>query len=713
MPTSRDRLRVYLCDLTHDSILLVSDTIPVNIGFIGAYARKVHANAIDVSLFKYPRTAIEAIRAAPPDVIALSNYSWNSRLSEHLAGIAKRIHPATLTVQGGPNFPERGDLQLEFLKSRPNTDVFVELEGEVAFAELIAEVLAARDSGRPLSERPIPGCVRIAPSTRGSPEPTLLKGERPERLRDLDEIPSPYLDGSLDDFFDGRLAPFIETNRGCPFECTFCHTGNRYFNKINTFSIDRIRSEIHRIGPHMKATGIRHLYLADTNFGMYARDKEICDELRRAQDLYGWPLHMYATTGKNNKERVIEITRSLGQSLTVHMSVQSMDSTVLANIKRSNIRLEDYRAINRTLAARGQFTRGEVIIGLPGETRESFTRGMSQLLNGDVSVLTSYTLILLHGTEFKDPDYQKRFGIVGKYRLVPLNFGEYDGERIFDVEEAGIENDHMSFDDYLWLRGLSLMVEVLHNSRPFLEFFRYVRAFGVAPFDLILRLYESKDGAPAGVREVFEGFMRETRDELWDSEEALVAHYRRAENFQHLLTGEAGGNVINKYKAAALVVALEDWIDFVGATCRDLALERSDGRDATEIEREVATLRAFTLQKLDGLLDARADTSPREMLSGYDVLGWLAAKGGEPLSEHLRDAPIRYCFEYSIDQIAVREDMFRRYGTGLNGISKIVTRVSSIESLIRHVRPADGWPASTDDRGRLEASVNTSAYSYK
>jgi len=42
-----------------------------------------------------------------------------------------------------------------------------------------------------------------------------------KRIKDLDEIPSPYLTGVLDKFFDGKLAPFIETNRGCPFTCSF------------------------------------------------------------------------------------------------------------------------------------------------------------------------------------------------------------------------------------------------------------------------------------------------------------------------------------------------------------------------------------------------------------------------------------------------------------------------------------------------------------
>ena len=685
-------LRIYMCDLSHDSILLSSDTIPINIGFIGAYAKKIHGDEIDITLFKYPQQVIKAIRELPPDLIALSNYSWNSNLSEHVAGIAKQANPQTVTVQGGPNFPERDDLQLQFILARPSTDFFVELEAEVAFSTLVGNVLAARDGGEPLAELASPGCVSIVPSTRRGAHPILRKGERPNRIKDLDEIPSPYLNGMLDSFFDGQLVPFMETNRGCPFACTFCHTGNVYFNKINNFSIERIKAEIEYIGKRIAESGITHLYLADTNFGMYLRDREISSELARAQEQYGWPFHIYATTGKNNKERVIEVTKELGQALTVHMSVQSMDATVLKNIKRSNIRLDDYMQINRTLAARGQYTRGEIIAGLPGETKESFTRGVEELLDADVNILTSYSLILLHGTPFKDPDYADQYGFVGKYRLVPLNFGEYAGVRVFDGEETGIANKDMSFDDYLWMRGLSLMIEVLHNSRPFDEFFKYARAHGLKPFTFIMKAYEKIDRAPAAVQAVFEGFMKETRGELWDSEEQLVAHYSDDENYKKLLDGEVGGNVINKYKAASLVVALDSWIDFLADLCVETASATSpsvNGGDS-QAAREIRVLKEFVKNKLAGLLDPQQDGAARPMESNYDIEAWMQDSGSAPLAEFESSTPIEYEFFYSREQLAVQKDMLRRYGSDLNGISKIVTRVSSIESLFRHCRATKG-----------------------
>ena len=74
----------------------------------------------------------------------------------------------------------------------------------------------------------------------------LIKGlKTQERIKFLDDIPSPYLNGMLDHFFDGRLSPFIEANRGCPFKCSFCHTGNDYFQKIHMFSNDRILANSH------------------------------------------------------------------------------------------------------------------------------------------------------------------------------------------------------------------------------------------------------------------------------------------------------------------------------------------------------------------------------------------------------------------------------------------------------------------------------------
>ena len=94
--------------------------------------------------------------------------------------------------------------------------------------------------------------------------------------------------------------------------------------------------------------------------------------------------------------------------------------------------------------------------------------------------MTIYTLMLLHGTEFKDPEYRKRFGYEGKFRIVPLNYGEYDSVKVFDYEEVAIQTDSTSFQDYLDLRGMALFIESLINGRPFDELFSYAEKFGIS-----------------------------------------------------------------------------------------------------------------------------------------------------------------------------------------------------------------------------------------
>ena len=110
------KLNIYLCDLTYDTIILVSDTIPINIGFVGSYLLKNFSEKINIELFKYPNDVINNLKKNPPDILALSNYSWNSNLSEYVASLAKKINPNIIVIQGGTNFPHQPELQEIFLK---------------------------------------------------------------------------------------------------------------------------------------------------------------------------------------------------------------------------------------------------------------------------------------------------------------------------------------------------------------------------------------------------------------------------------------------------------------------------------------------------------------------------------------------------------------------------------------------------------------------
>jgi len=398
-----------------------------------------------------------------------------------------------------------------------------------------------------------------------------------------------------------------------------------------------------------------------------------------------------ATTGKNNKERVIEITGILGKMFSVNMSVQSMDEQVLSNIKRSNIKLDHYVKVNDHLRDQGRATKAELIIGLPGETRESFIEGVEKVIDAGVSSTTIYTLMLLHGTEFKDPAYRDEFGIKGKFRIVPLNFGEYGGTRVFDYEEVGVENKHMSFDDYIYLRGFALLVESLLNGRPFDEFFRYAMLLGENRPTFLKRVYDNIHKASPEVRAVMDDFLEETRSELWNSEEELLAHYRKPENYARLVKGEVGGNLIYKYKSQSVAFTPNEWIDFLAQQLKELAADAIDDTDAKDQALvEIDAITTFCRDKVAGLLNAEADTAPIEDDFNFHIAAWLHDQEDVPLSRYACGEPVRYVFAYSDEQLHTRHDQFTRYGTDVNALSKIVTRISNLESLFRGISTPAG-----------------------
>ena len=684
------KLKIYFCDLTYDTILLVSDTMPINIGFIASYVNKHLKNEIECSLFKYPKNAIETIKNDPPDMIALSNYSWNSNLSEFVASIAKKYNPNVITTQGGTNFPHKVELQKDFVKIRKNTDVFSVLEGEKSTLNLVKRILESNLNRNKIFEKPIDGCVFIHPENKNLSESdqTFVVGKSLDRIKDLDEIPSPYLNGTLEKFFDGKLTPFLETNRGCPFTCSFCHTGNDYYHKLNKFSSERVKDEIKYIGKRAGKLGISNLHIADVNFGMYQQDGRVCEWLMESKRKYGWPHQIMATTGKNAKERIMEVTNILDPGmLNLNMSAQSMDDHVLENIKRSNIKVSVMKEINEELRKRGRVTKSELIMPLPGESKQTFFKGMNDLLDSNTGSLTIYTLMMLHGTEFQNPKFREKWGYVGKYRIVPLNFGEYDSTRIFDYEEAGIATKDMPFADYIYIRSIALMVESLVNGRPYNEIFQFASSLGVSKADFLKRLRDNIDKAPKTIQTLFNDFVEDTKLELWDRENELIAHYKKDENYELLKQGKVGGNLIYKYKARSIVLSKNEWIDYMQDVLKAVVLEKKGELFYNEdIKTQINEIGFFCRYKLNGVLDANSEAIPQIKNFNYDILSWIDSGKNQSLKNFKSSKSITYSFEFSKDQQVDRIDVFKRYGADLNGVSKIVTRISNLESQFRKIR---------------------------
>ena len=310
--------------------------------------------------------------------------------------------------------------------------------------------------------------------------------------------------------------------------------------------------------------------------------------------------------------------------------------------------------------------------------------------------------MMLQGTEFKTPDFRKKYGYKGKYRIVPLNFGEYDGEKVFDFEEVGISTKDLSFEDYLSLRSIALMVESLHNGKPFEEFFLYAKQYKIKPATFINSLYDHISNAPESVKKVFNGFIKETKDELWESEQELTNFYKKNDNYELLKKGKVGGNLIYKYKSKSLTEAKLGWIDYLAEQLFENIQENSKEINLEKIKKEIEEIRIFTIFKLEGLLEHKSKVASIKHEFNYDMLNWIDNLGQKELSEFQLKNKKLYYFEYTDEQIKNRNDYFKRYGKDINALSKIVTRISNLESQFRKIKnseinsPRDIYKKSTE-----------------
>jgi len=665
-------LKIYLGDLTYTTLSLATEAFPLNIGYVGAYCEKVFGDQVEITLFKYVYDLELAIHESAPDILALSNYPWNHALDLELFDMMHGIRPETMCVMGGSNIDHQPHQQAGFMKAKPMIDIYVYLEGEIGFSNIVGEILNGSEQGLDrarLKKEPIPGCLFI--DAQGE----FVRGPAIPRQRSMDEYPSPYLTGLMDKFFDGKLSPMLETNRGCPFSCSFCHEGHSTFQKVNFFSMERVIAELEYVAQRVKEP-VHNLMFCDPNFGMYHRDVEICESIAAIQAKTGWPKDIFATTGKNNKERIAQSLYELNGTMQMWLSVQSLDETVLENIKRTNISLDDMMHLQDSLTANKLPSMSEIILGLPGETYESHIKSISSLVMAGVDFISAYTLMLLSGTEMNSPEQREKWGFKTKFRILPRDFGKLaNGRNVIEVEEVAVGTKTMSFEEYLALRRYHLIISVIYNGKPFAALFKLLRELDLDAFLFLKDVIERVSEAPASVQELMADFEDETKNELWESEQELREFYSHDVNYDRLVSGELGSNLLQKYISISLSEAPEHWAEYVFLVAQDFASKQINNSEPSVLEK-LDNINRYCTARVRNLFDPdRLTVIPEEVL-GYDIEEWVEDLSGRSLEELTYDSPRRMKFMFTDEQYKVTEDYIARFGRTQQGIGKIFTKMN-------------------------------------
>jgi radical SAM superfamily enzyme YgiQ (UPF0313 family) len=648
-------MRIYLADLGHNQVTKTSDSYPLGVASLATYLidRIKMGRRPDVVIFREPEDLKAALDGESPHVLGLSCYSWNYQLALSFARYAKRKSPSTITMMGGPNFPLTAAEQESFLRSMPDVDVAVRgptAESERAFLNVIQHLADVRGSLEGLLDEPVPGNLWI---DRWTDE--FIIGAPVERIKDLDEIPSPYLAGLMDPFWKTGYFPLMQIARGCPFSCQFCNSAVQSYSKIHTHSLEYLKAELTYAAERVART--MPLCLADDNFGMYELDVEVAEFIAWLQDKYDWPRFIRATTGKNRGERIIEVMRKTRNAFPMTAAVQSTSALVLKNIQRSNIKLETYAQLQREARAQGMQSYGEMILSMPGETKDSHLKGINDLMDSGVLRISANQLILEHGAPLSNPDQRQRFAIKTHFRVVSRNIGDYGtGEPVIETEEMVAETATLSFADYLEVRVFHLLLQIFYYESNFDEAFKYAKECGLKTFEVLQVAQRQLDRAPAGFRALIDDFVRETREELFESHEETVAWARA--RLPELISGELGGNLLSKYSMMGRFFVTQDSVDFL-----ETAIASALGKHMTNTMRDELTTVARYLGAV--LLHAPFKETMRRtgtFTAMYDIEAWRTDCEAKPLSAFRTAFPVSWSASINPKIRAMFEDRLAMFG---------------------------------------------------
>lgn len=463
---------------------------PYSVGVLQAHACAHLENANDYTFLTpiFRREPVEQAvqKLIGANIVGFSLYVWNAQISLYIAEELKKQSPETLIVFGGPHVPnhlrpappqdvavlKKGGQAHEaeitdrvgfFLRTHPFVDIAVHGEGEQIFSALLMQL-----PGGDFSK--VPGISYLKDGVMVTTAP-------PPRMRDLSMTPSPYLTGVFDSLLAAhptyKWIAIWETNRGCPFSCTFCDWGSAVAQKVYTHEMDRLFREVEWFAKRK----IEYVFTADANFGFFERDVDLARHCATTKASTGFPVRLSVQSTKSGRleskltERAFHVQKILsdsGLNQGVVVSMQSIDDKTLEAIKRSNISTDVFREIQNRFTAAGVETMTDLILGLPGETYDSFTDGVSELIHGGQHNRIQFNnLSILPNAEMGDPEYQKKYGMeMVRSRIINIHGYRDESEKDIDeYQELVVSTSSTSREDWVRTRVFAWASAFLHFDK--------------------------------------------------------------------------------------------------------------------------------------------------------------------------------------------------------------------------------------------------------
>ncbi|MEU8483366.1 cobalamin-dependent protein [Streptomyces sp. NPDC048641] len=422
---------------------------PLASGYLQAYAatdssvRSEYQFERYTTVAKTPRADIarDLIRS-DADVYGFSCYVWNMGLVRSLVETLRQAKPHVHIILGGPQVMSQAQ---RYLNSADERTVICNGEGEITFTQYLR---ALTESSPRFDE--VDGLSFYR-------DRELVTTAKQSRISNLDDVPSPFLTGVFDSAYSIAI---LETNRGCPYHCGFCFWGAATNDRVHRFDEERVREEIKWIAKNE----ILFLFIADANWGMLSRDVDISRHITDCALEHGAPNVVYFSAAKNKPHAVTKIT-SIFQNANLiasqPVSLQTLEPNSLDLISRSNIKLSAFAEIQEDLRQKQISSYIELIWPLPGETLESFKRGIGTLCENEAQTVIAYPHLLLNNTPIFHS--AEKMGIVSR----AAGGGAAEAEVVIGTKEVSVPE---------FVEGMYYFYafHALHNTRSLRAVSRYL-----------------------------------------------------------------------------------------------------------------------------------------------------------------------------------------------------------------------------------------------
>jgi radical SAM superfamily enzyme YgiQ (UPF0313 family) len=310
----------------------------------------------------------------PNTDIALGAFVWNESHIQNLLRALKAHRFPGRVILGGP--------QVSYVKSNtsleeyyPQCDVFIRGYAEEALAQLI------------LSSDPCPAIQGV----HYARQPTLGLSA----VADFNKLPSPFLSGTLP---KQRFLRW-ETQRGCPFRCSFCqHRESDPSQRRRAFPEARIQQEIQWLTAEDRI--VQDLAVLDPTFNSGDQYLSVMEQFAERQ--YRGKISLQCRI-EMIKPEFLDLVQAINQTgrVVLEFGLQTIHKSEQRLIQRPN-NLPKIASIVSEIHRRNIESEISLIFGLPGQTLESFEASVNYCKTLGFTTIHAFPLMLLRGTPLFD-----------------------------------------------------------------------------------------------------------------------------------------------------------------------------------------------------------------------------------------------------------------------------------------------------------------------